>query len=190
MTDDLEAMYLGGHPGVPAAQPVAGSLRFGDVALQFMVMGEYYDELFSVPWADVAAWDVEGANTARRRSTGGRAAGGALLAGVPGAIIGAASTKEEFEAVLAVQVADATIAFLIRDRSPTAVAALMRRVPEMSDRKGAAPAPLLTVQWEYLVATLEELEVCGKAGWEAVGVWTDPTGSPQILMKRQGSEAP
>ena len=190
MPDDVEAMYLGGHPGVPAAQPVAGSLRFGDVALQFMVMGEYYDELFAVPWADVVAWDVEGPNTASRRSTGGRAAVGALVAGVPGAIVGAASTKEEFEAVLAVEVADATIAFLIRGRSPTAVAAMMRRIPEMSNRKGAAPAPLPAVRWEYLVATLEELEVCGKEGWEAVGVWSEPTGTPHVLMKREATDGP
>ena len=86
MADDLEAMYLGGHPRYPAVQPVPGQLRFEVDRLSFMVVGEYYDELFGVPWPDVVAWDVEGANTARRRSTGGRAAVGALLAGVPGAI--------------------------------------------------------------------------------------------------------
>jgi hypothetical protein len=160
-------------------------LRFDDVALRFMVMGEHYEDLFSVSWAEVVAWDTEGANTARRRSTGGRAAVGALLLGVPGAIIGAASTKEEFEAVLAVEIADATIAFLSRDRTPTAVAAMMRRIPEMAERKGADPTPQAVVEWQYHVATLEDLEVRGKEGWEAVGVWTDPAGIPQVLMKRE-----
>ena len=87
---------------------MSGQLRFEVDRLSFMVVGEYYEELFGVPWSEIVAWDVEGANTARRRSTGGHAAVGALLAGVSGAIIGAAATKEEFEAVLAVQVDDAT----------------------------------------------------------------------------------
>ena len=59
----------------------------------------------------------------------------------------------------------------------------MQRVPEMAERKGAAPAPVLSVQWQYRVATIEELDVCGKAGWEAVGVWTDPAGVPHVLME-------
>jgi hypothetical protein len=112
------------------------------------------------------------------------------VAGVPGAIVGAASTKEEFEAVLAVEVDDATIAFLIRGRSPTAVAAMMRRIPELADRKGAAPARLPIIQWEYRVSSLAELEVFGKDGWEAVGVWTDSAATPQVLLKRVLSETP
>jgi hypothetical protein len=183
--DDVEALYLGGHPRFAAAQPVGGQLRFGDGSLEFMIMGEFYDRLFAIPWADVIAWDVDGPNTARRRSSGGRAAVGALLLGIPGAIIGAASTKEEFEAVLAIETNDATIAFLIRNRPPASVASLMRRVPELADRQGQAPVRAATVAWEYIVSTLEELEVRGKDGWEAVGVRTDDTAVPHVLLKRE-----
>ena len=64
----------------------------------------------------------------------------------------------------------------------------MRRVPEMAELKGAAPAPVVSIQWQYRVATVEELDVCGKEGWEAVGVWTDPAGIPQVLMKKERPE--
>jgi hypothetical protein len=187
MADDVEALYLGGHPQYAASEPVAGQLRFGDIALEFMVMGEFYDRLFALQWGEVIAWDVEGPNTARRRSTGGRAAVGALLAGVPGAIIGMASTKEEFEAVLAIETNQATIAFLIRNRPPASVASLLRRVPELGDRQGQAPAQPVVESWEYRVATIDELEICGKEGWEAVGVWTDATSTPHVLLKRTRS---
>jgi hypothetical protein len=60
----------------------------------------------------------------------------------------------------------------------------MRRIPEVGDRQGEAPAQPLAESWEYRVATIDELEICGKEGWEAVGVWTDASSTPQVLMKR------
>ena len=54
--------------------------------------------------------------------------------------------------------------------------------------------------WEYLVvalpafvaptthrgasAAVQTLDELGADGWEAVGVWVDGTGTPQVLLKR------
>jgi len=185
---EWDVVYLGGHPRHPVTSaPTSGRLRVSMDALRFMVLGEFYETLFDIPWGAVTGWDVEGANAATRRTSGGRAAAGALLAGIPGAIIGLAATTEEFACALAIDLEDHRVAFLIRDRPPAAVVAAIRAIDDLGDRYQSGSTAVPRVPWEYRTTALAELETCGKEGWEAVGVWLNARGEPQVLLKRISS---
>jgi hypothetical protein len=188
---EWDALYLGGHPGFPVTTaPLPGKLRLESDALRFVVLGEeVYEILFQISWTEVTNWDVEGTNLGSRRSTAGRAAAGALLAGFPGAIVGLAATKEEFASALALVVGGNNIGFLVRERTPTAVIAAMRTIELVEDRyREASSATAVHQQWQYQTAVLSELESCGKDGWEAVGVWVDLEDGPKVLLKRPSLE--
>lgn len=183
---EFHVLYLGGHPRFPVTtRPTEGQLHLSDDALRFDVQGEYYETLFDINWNEVVGWDVEGANTSTRRTTGGRAAAGALLAGIPGAIVGLAATKEEFTSVLAIDFGHNRVGFLVRDLAPTAVVAALRNIVAIAHLYQSTRTPNATLQpWEYQTTGLRELEALGKDGWEAVGVWVDSAGTPQVLLKR------
>lgn len=178
------AAYLGGYPRFPVLrEPTTGALRITSDTFQFLVMGEYFDTLFEIPFDTVTSWDVEGTNMSTRQTSGGRAAVGALLAGAAGAIVGLAATKEGFSAVLAIATTyGSTIGFLIRDLPPTAVVAELRRVDVVGELYQAVGAPRQA--WDYETAALVEVQKFGDEGWEAAGVWVDTDGEPRVLLKR------
>jgi hypothetical protein len=180
---EWHAAYLGGHPRfVVKREPVPGVLRLSADRLTFLVQGEFLDALFEAPWDHVTSWDVEGTNTSTKDTSAGRAAVGALLAGAAGAIVGLAATKERFASVLALEIGDATIGFLVRDVPPTAIVAELRSIEHMARVYQSASAPR-PARWEYVTSSLDDLKALGQEGWEAVGVWTD-AAEPQVLMKR------
>lgn len=187
---DLEAAYLGGHPLYVPAQPTAGMLAVREDVVRFETGGEYGNEpLFSVAWADVADWAVEGSNTAGSRSSAGRVVAGALVAGAVGALLASASKRAEYQAVLMIETTSGDrIGFAVRNMPPVAVEALIRRhsaAAAIESRRSNRPAPRggSATAWSYRTSGLDELDLAGADGWEAVGVWVDPSG-PHVLMKR------
>src|SRR4051812_18169674 len=125
----LEASYLGGYPGHSVVRaPVGGRLVVDATEVRFDVDAEGVETILRLPWSAVTRWEVEGANVEATRSTGRRALVGALLAGVSGAVVGAATRKGEFQAVLVFEFEGSRVGFLVRKLSPIAVAGALRGI--------------------------------------------------------------
>ena len=184
----FDCAYLGGHHESAPTQPMVGQLALRDTELRFEVISEYAETFFSLRWTEVTSWSIDGSNAATSTTSSGRVLAGALIAGLPGALIGGLAQRERYNSVLIIDTERDHIGFAIKDLPPVAVDATMRRFPaaaELANRTSpttstAAPAP---IEWSYLTTGLEQLDQAGREGWEAVSVWVDG-GTPKALLKR------
>lgn len=181
-----DALYLGGNPGFPVGtDAVPGCLALNDDNVAFEVTGEWCEVLFTIAWANVNALEVDGPNALQPSGgRGSRALLGALLAGIPGAIVGAAMSTRQYQTVVVLGVAGNSVGFLVGAASPIAVEAAIRAIPAAATIGSiAGPGEHQVSNWRYLTVPLDQLAVSGEEGWEAVAVFGEP---PQVLCKRRG----
>jgi hypothetical protein len=126
-----DALYVGGHPQFAVTDdPVVGRLTLRANHIVFEVMGEYLEPLFVIRWDQVDAWEVGGTDDMHDAGGGGgRALLGGLIAGIPGAVIGAAASRREYQTTFAVGVIGGTVAFLIHDAPAIAVRVAALAIP-------------------------------------------------------------
>ena len=189
MTDvTIECAYLGGHHSLTPSQAVLGRIKLSDTRLDFETFGEYAERLFAIEWSDVTWMAADGSNVATRTMSAGRMLAGALIAGLPGALIGSLAKREEYETALIVDTALDHVGLVLKGHSPVALMGILRTFPaaavalSRSASDATAGGVTAPTKWSYRTGGLDDLDAAGAEGWEAVGVWVD--GAPQVLMKR------
>ena len=185
--------FLGTNRTTPSSRPSNGTLVVDDASLRFETLGEYLETLVRVQWQDVESWDVGGSETATRESAAGRVIVGGLALGLPGAILAAATTSRSYQTVLLVRRTNQDeFVFLFRDDSPNSVASRLQLSSVIRalriDPGGASRPKRRPEQWQYVTASLAQLNELGLEGWEAVGVWSDPHGVTTLCKRALPSD--